>query len=119
MAVIIASREGQSWRSRNGAPSLALVLLAPCANTSATEANFGAKATSDPVELCDAPPDNAIGNAAINFCEGFAQGAMTLNQIGIALLGASALACVRLAYPKSLTSRADATAICLAHCRDK
>jgi len=52
-----------------------LVLLAPCAPHAATEANFGASTTGDLVELCTATPDNAIRTAAVNFCEGFAQGA--------------------------------------------
>jgi len=53
-----------------------LVLLAPCPPHAATEANFGARTTGDLVELCTAIPDNAMGTAAVNFCEGFAQGAV-------------------------------------------
>src|SRR5215472_7271754 len=53
-----------------------LVLLAPCPPHAATEANFGARTTGDLVELCAAIPDNAMGTAAVNFCEGFAQGAV-------------------------------------------
>ena len=53
-----------------------LVLLAPCAPHAATEANFGVATTADLVNLCTAAPDNAIGTAAVNFCEGFAQGAV-------------------------------------------
>ncbi len=53
-----------------------LVLLAPCVLHAATEANFGATTTADLVNLCTAAPDNAIGTAAVNFCEGFAQGAV-------------------------------------------
>ena len=53
-----------------------LVLLAPCALQAATEANFGAATTGDLVELCTAAPDSAMGTAAVNFCEGFAQGAV-------------------------------------------
>ena len=53
-----------------------LVLLASGASRAATEANFGANTTGDLVELCTATPDNPIGTAAINFCEGFAQGAV-------------------------------------------
>ena len=55
-----------------------LVLLAPCAAHAATEANFAAGTTGDLVELCSATPDNAIGTAAVNFCEGFAQGAVSV-----------------------------------------
>ena len=53
-----------------------LVLLASGASRAAMEANFGANTTGDLVELCTATPDNPIGTAAINFCEGFAQGAV-------------------------------------------
>ncbi len=53
-----------------------LVLLASGASHAATEANFGARTAGDLVELCTATPDNAIGTAAVNFCEGFAQGAV-------------------------------------------
>jgi len=54
----------------------ALGLLAPCAALAATEANFGAATTADLVELCTTSPDNAMGTAAVNFCEGFVQGAV-------------------------------------------
>ena len=53
-----------------------VLLLASGASRAATEANFGANTTGDLVELCTATPDNPIGTAAINFCEGFAQGAV-------------------------------------------
>jgi hypothetical protein len=54
----------------------ALMLLVPSAPEAATEANFGPTTTGDLVELCTATPDNGIGTAAVNFCEGFAQGAV-------------------------------------------
>ena len=53
-----------------------LVLLGSSAPHAATEANFGARTTGDLVELCAATPDNSIGTAAVNFCEGFALGAV-------------------------------------------
>ena len=53
-----------------------LVLLASGAPRAATEANFGPNTTGDLVELCAAIPDNGMGTAAVNFCEGFAQGAV-------------------------------------------
>ena len=53
-----------------------LVLFAPCAPHAATEGHFGARTTSDLVELCTARPDGSIGTAAVNFCEGFALGAV-------------------------------------------
>jgi hypothetical protein len=54
----------------------ALLALAPFAGQAATEANFGVNTTADLVELCDAKPDSATGIAAVNFCHGFAQGAV-------------------------------------------
>jgi len=48
----------------------AMAFLAPIAAQAATEANFGAKTAGDLVELCGAAPDNPIGIAALNFCQG-------------------------------------------------
>ena len=62
----------------------ALAFLVPFGAHAATEANFGAKTTGDLVELCDATPDNAIGTAAVNFCEGFAQGAVLVEMQNMA-----------------------------------
>jgi hypothetical protein len=63
-------------RSKGWIVAAGLVLLAPTASYAATETNFGATTTGDLIELCTATPDNAIGTAAVNFCEGFAQGAV-------------------------------------------
>ena len=62
--------------SKRWTAAAALAFLAPFAAHAATEANFGAKTTGDLVELCEATPDNAIGTAAVNFCQGFALGAV-------------------------------------------
>ena len=62
----------------------ALALLAPSAAHSATEANFDAKSTGDLVALCSATPDNGIGTAALNFCEGYIQGAVTVEMQNMA-----------------------------------
>src|SRR5215831_19652091 len=62
----------------------ALAFLAPFPAYAATEANFGARTTADLVELCTATPDNAIGTAAVNFCEGFAQGAVLVEMQNMA-----------------------------------
>jgi hypothetical protein len=62
----------------------AVVLLTPCEGYAVTEANFGARTTGDLVELCTATPDNGIGTAAVNFCEGFAQGAVLVELQNIA-----------------------------------
>src|SRR6516164_6734538 len=62
--------------SKRWTAAAALAFLAPLAAHAATEANFGARTTGDLVELCEATPDNAIGTAAVNVCEGFAQAAV-------------------------------------------
>lgn len=54
------------------------VMLGPVAAQAATEANFTASTTGDLVELCDAKPDSPLASAAINFCLGFAQGAVSV-----------------------------------------
>ena len=60
-----------------------LVLLAPSAAHAATEGNFAAKSTSDLVELCSATPDNGVGTAALNFCEGYMEGAVTVEMLNM------------------------------------
>jgi hypothetical protein len=72
----------------------AVVLLTPCAGYAATEANFGARTTGDLVELCAATPDNAIGTAAVNFCEGFAQGAVLVEMQNMAAFRGPKLFCM-------------------------
>ena len=72
-----------------------LVLLAPCApHAATTEANFGAATTADLVNLCTAVPDNAIGTAAVNFCEGFAQGAVLVEMQNMAAFRGPKLFCM-------------------------
>ena len=71
-----------------------LVLLAPCAAHAATEANFGANTTGDLVELCAATPDTAIGTAAVNFCEGFAQAAVLVEMQNMAAFRGAKLFCL-------------------------
>jgi hypothetical protein len=49
--------------------------LLPCVSAGAvTEANFTLGSTGDLVALCSAAPDNGIGTAALNFCEGYLAG---------------------------------------------
>jgi hypothetical protein len=62
------------------AAGMALPIL-PNASHAATEANFAAATTGD---LIAATPDNAIGTAAVNFCEGFAQGAVLVEMQNMA-----------------------------------
>jgi len=72
----------------------ALVLLLPCAPHAATEANFGASTTGDLVELCSATPDNGLGTAADNFCEGYLQGAVTVQMLNMAAFHGPKLFCL-------------------------
>jgi len=62
----------------------ALVSLAPCVSHAATDANFAARTTGDLVELCAATPDSTIGTAAVNFCDGYAQGAVSVEMQNLA-----------------------------------
>ncbi len=71
-----------------------LALLAPGAAHAATEANFDAKTTGDLVELCSATPDNGVGTAALNFCEGYIQGAVTVEMLNLAAVRGPKLFCL-------------------------
>ena len=71
-----------------------LVWLTACAAHAATEANFGTGTTGDLVELCAATPDNALGTAAVNFCEGFAQGAVLVEMQNLAAFRGAKLFCM-------------------------
>jgi hypothetical protein len=55
-----------------------IVVICPGAGYAVTEANFAARTTGDIVELCDPQSDSALANAAVNFCSGFAQGAVSV-----------------------------------------
>ncbi len=52
--------------------------LLPLAANAVTEQNFNARTTEDLVALCSANPSDAMGTAALNFCHGFAQGAVSV-----------------------------------------
>ena len=80
-----------------------LALLVPGAPNAATEANFGASTTGDLVELCVATPDNAIGTAAVNFCQGFAQGAVAVEMQNLAAMRGPKLFCL----PNPLPTRTE------------
>jgi hypothetical protein len=80
--------------SKKRIAAAAVVLLAPWTGHAATEANFGARTTGDLVELCAATPDNAIGTAAVNFCEGFVQGAVLVEMENMAAFRGPKLFCL-------------------------
>ena len=81
-----------------------LMALAPHTAIAATEANFAAATTADLVELCTAAPDSTIGTAAVNFCEGFAQGAVLVEMMNQAAFRGPKLFCM----PSPPPSRNDA-----------
>ena len=55
-----------------------LTACAPGAAHAVTEANFLARTAGDLVELCDPKPDGPLNGMAIAFCQGFAQGAVSV-----------------------------------------
>jgi hypothetical protein len=71
-----------------------LALLMPSVADAATEANFDAKTTGDLVALCSATPDNGVGTAALNFCEGYIQGAVTVEMLNMAAFRGPKLFCL-------------------------
>jgi Rap1a immunity proteins len=81
-------------RFRGWIAAAALASLAPSAALAATEANFAAKSTGDLVELCGATPDNGVGTAAVNFCEGYFQGAVTVEMLNMAAFRGPKLFCL-------------------------
>ena len=52
--------------------------LLPGAARAVTDQNFNARTTEDLVALCSADPADAKGSAAVNFCHGFTQGAVSV-----------------------------------------
>jgi hypothetical protein len=56
----------------------ALLTLAPSVAFAVSEADFTAKTAGDLVDLCAADPKDPMGTAALNFCHGFAQGAVSV-----------------------------------------
>ena len=71
-----------------------VALLVPSAANAASEANFDAKTTGDLVALCSATPDNGVGTAALNFCQGYIQGAVTVEMLNMAAFRGSKLFCL-------------------------
>jgi hypothetical protein len=74
--------------------AVACAALIPVTANALTEANFGAATTSDLVDLCTAAPDNGIGTAALNFCEGYFQGAVTVEMLNMAPMRGKKLFCL-------------------------
>jgi hypothetical protein len=74
--------------------TVTLVMVMPSAAHTATEANFDAKSTGDLVEVCSATPDNGMGTAALNFCAGYMQGAVTVEMLNMAAFRGPKLFCL-------------------------
>lgn len=55
-----------------------LCAMLPIEGHALTESNFSARTTGDLIELCDPTSDSAVANAGVNFCHGFAQGAVSV-----------------------------------------
>ena len=72
----------------------ALAVLGPNAVLAADEANFNAKTAGDLAALCSATPDNGLGTAALNFCEGYLQGAVTVEMQNMAPFRTPKLFCL-------------------------
>ena len=76
------------------AVAIGTVFFIPGATHAATEANFGPVTTADLVALCTAAPDGPLGTAAVNFCEGFAQGAVLVEMQNMAAFRGPKLFCM-------------------------
>lgn len=73
----------------------AMALLLPWAEArAATQDNFTLASTGDLVALCSAAPDNGLGTAALNFCEGYIQGAVTVEMLNMAAFRGRKLFCL-------------------------
>jgi hypothetical protein len=55
---------------------------------------FEAKTAGDLAELCGAAADNGIGTAALNFCEGYMQGSVTVEMQNMAAFRGRKLFCL-------------------------
>jgi hypothetical protein len=75
--------------------AVTMASLLPCVSAGAvTEANFALGSTGDLVALCSAAPDNGIGTAALNFCEGYLQGAVTVEMLNMSTFRGPKLFCL-------------------------
>jgi Rap1a immunity proteins len=93
---------------RRGWVAVAAIMMAGAGGgaNAATEAEFTLASTGDLVDLCSAAPDNGVGSAALNFCEGYVQGAVTVEMLNLAAFSGSKLFCL----PSPPPTRSQATA---------
>jgi hypothetical protein len=84
----------ESMKHRGWIAVAAFALLGPNAALAADATNFNAMTAGDLVALCSATPDNGIGTAALNFCEGYLQGAVTVEMQNLAPLRGHKLFCL-------------------------
>jgi hypothetical protein len=92
------------WRRGWVAVAAIMMVAAGGGADAATEAEFTLASTGDLVGLCSAAPDNGVGSAALNFCEGYVQGAVTVEMLNLAAFPGSKLFCL----PTPPPSRAQA-----------
>lgn len=76
--MIIVGRTERRDMRRGNWMAAALTLLTAGGAHAATEANFAARSAGDLAALCSAAADNGLGTAAVNFCEGFIEGAVSV-----------------------------------------
>ena len=69
---------------------------------------FHCRDRGEPGELCTATPDTAIGTAEVNFCEGFAQGAFSVEMQNLAAFRGPKLFWM----PNPLPTRNEALSVC-------
>ena len=81
-------------RVKNWAAAAGLALLMPSTGGAVTEANFDLKSAADLAALCSAAADNGMGTAALNFCEGYFQGAVTVEMLNMATFRGPKLFCL-------------------------
>jgi hypothetical protein len=58
--------------------ALSAGLVLPAARAAVTQDNFPPKTTADLVALCSAQKDDPLATAALNYCHGFAEGAVEI-----------------------------------------
>jgi hypothetical protein len=81
-------------RVKNWATAAGLALLMPSTGGAVTEATFDLRSAGDLAALCSATADNGMGTAALNFCEGYFQGAVTVEMLNMATFRGPKLFCL-------------------------
>jgi hypothetical protein len=80
LAAYDVSEESGMTRKILGASAALLLAMMPIAGHAA-DPNFAIKTTGDLVALCDPDASSSLAGAAIGFCQGFAEGAVTVERV--------------------------------------